>query len=54
MIERFVRDNHLKVVDERSANAVLRGKITQLMTLRKRMGLHAASAVDVKAAGKNG
>ena len=27
VIERFVRDNHLKVVDERSANAVLRGKI---------------------------
>ena len=29
VIERFVKDNHLKVVDERSANAVLRGKITQ-------------------------
>ena len=28
VIERFVQDNHLKVVDERSANAVLRGKIT--------------------------
>jgi hypothetical protein len=29
IVERFVQDNHLKVVDERSANAVLRGKITQ-------------------------
>ena len=29
VIARFVADNHLKVVDERSANAVLRGKITQ-------------------------
>lgn len=29
VIDRFVQDNHLKVVDERSANAVLRGKITQ-------------------------
>src|SRR5437867_950514 len=28
VIDRFVQDNHLKVVDERSANAVLRGKIT--------------------------
>jgi outer membrane lipopolysaccharide assembly protein LptE/RlpB len=29
VIERFVQDNHLKVVDERSANAVLSGKITE-------------------------
>jgi hypothetical protein len=29
IINKFVQDNHLKVVDERSANAVLRGKITQ-------------------------
>ncbi len=29
VIDRFVQDNHLKVVDERSANAVLRGKIVQ-------------------------
>jgi outer membrane lipopolysaccharide assembly protein LptE/RlpB len=28
VVDRFVQDNHLKVVDERSANAVLRGKIT--------------------------
>jgi hypothetical protein len=28
VIQRFVADNHLKVVDERSANAVLKGKIT--------------------------
>ena len=27
VIERFVKDNHLRVVDERSANAVIRGKI---------------------------
>ena len=29
VIQRFVQDNHLKVVDERSANAVLHGRITQ-------------------------
>ena len=29
VIDRFVADNHLKVVDERSADAVLRGRITQ-------------------------
>jgi outer membrane lipopolysaccharide assembly protein LptE/RlpB len=29
VVDRFVQDNHLKVVDERSANAVLRGRITQ-------------------------
>lgn len=28
VIARFVQDNHLKVVDQRSANAVLRGRIT--------------------------
>jgi outer membrane lipopolysaccharide assembly protein LptE/RlpB len=28
VIERFVQDNHLKVVDERSANSVLRGRVT--------------------------
>ena len=27
--QRFVRDNHLKVVDEKSANCVVRGKVTQ-------------------------
>lgn len=27
-MDRFVRDNHLKVVDEKSASAVVRGKIT--------------------------
>ena len=29
MSQRFVRDNHLKVVDEKSANCVVRGKVTQ-------------------------
>jgi hypothetical protein len=29
VVERFKRDNHLKVVDERSANCVVRGKLTQ-------------------------
>lgn len=29
VIQRFVRDNHLKVVDERSANSVVRARITQ-------------------------
>ena len=29
VVAAFVRDNHLKVVDERSANCVLRGKVTQ-------------------------
>ena len=28
VIDRFVNDNHLKVVDERSADAVLRGRVT--------------------------
>jgi hypothetical protein len=28
VIKRFVADNHLRVVDERSANAVVRGKVT--------------------------
>jgi len=27
VIDRFVQDNHLKVVDERSANSVLRGRV---------------------------
>jgi outer membrane lipopolysaccharide assembly protein LptE/RlpB len=27
VVDRFVQDNHLKVVDERSANSVLRGKV---------------------------
>lgn len=27
--QRFVRDNHLKVVDEKSANCVVRGRVTQ-------------------------
>ena len=27
-MQRFVRDNHLKVVDEKSANCVIRGKVT--------------------------
>ncbi|MEY4070442.1 MAG: LptE family protein [Planctomycetia bacterium] len=29
VVQRFVRDNHLRIVDERSANSVLRGKVTQ-------------------------
>ncbi len=29
VVERFVRDNHLHVVDEKSANCVVRGKVTQ-------------------------
>lgn len=29
VIDRFVRDNHLKIVDEKSADAVVRGKVTQ-------------------------
>ena len=29
VVDRFVSDNHLKVVDERSADAVLRGRVTQ-------------------------
>ena len=29
VIDQFVRDNHLRVVDEKSANCVLRGKVTQ-------------------------
>ena len=29
VIARFVKDNHLRVVDEKSANCVVRGKITQ-------------------------
>ncbi len=28
VIDAFVKDNHLRVVDERSANSVIRGKIT--------------------------
>jgi hypothetical protein len=28
VIERFVKDNHLRVVDERSANCVIHGKLT--------------------------
>ena len=26
-VQRFVRDNHLRIVDEKSANAVIRGKV---------------------------
>ena len=29
VIDKFIADNHLKVVDEKSANAVIRGKVTQ-------------------------
>jgi len=29
VVQAFVKDNHLKVVDERSANCVVRGKLTQ-------------------------
>lgn len=29
VVQRFVRDNHLKVVDEKSATAVVRARITQ-------------------------
>ncbi len=32
VVQRFVRDNHLRIVDEKSANCVLRGKITQYKT----------------------
>ena len=28
VVERFVKDNHLRIVDERSADAVIRGRIT--------------------------
>jgi hypothetical protein len=28
VLERFVRDNHLRIVDERSADGVIRGRIT--------------------------
>ncbi len=28
VVERFVADNHLRIVDERSANAVIKGRIT--------------------------
>jgi outer membrane lipopolysaccharide assembly protein LptE/RlpB len=28
VVQRFVQDNHLRIVDERSANAVLKGRIT--------------------------
>ena len=28
VIDRFVKDNHLRVADERSANAVIRGRLT--------------------------
>jgi len=28
VIERFVKDNHLRIVDERSADAVIRGRLT--------------------------
>ena len=27
VVDRFVRDNHLRIVDERSANCVIRGKL---------------------------
>jgi hypothetical protein len=33
VIQRFVADNHLRVVDERSADAVIRGKITTYTNL---------------------
>ncbi len=29
VVQRFVKDNHLRIVDEKSANAVVRGKVTQ-------------------------
>ncbi len=29
VIDRFVKDNHLRIVDEKSANAVVRGRVTQ-------------------------
>ena len=29
IIQRFVRDNHLRVVDEKSANSVVHGRVTQ-------------------------
>ena len=29
VVQRFVQDNHLRVMDEKSANCVVRGKVTQ-------------------------
>src|SRR6185369_13891210 len=29
VILRFIQDNHLKIVDEKTANSVIRGKVTQ-------------------------
>jgi hypothetical protein len=29
VVDRFVKDNHLRVVDEKSANCVVRGRVTQ-------------------------
>ena len=29
VIQRFVRDNHLRIVDEKSANSVVHGRVTQ-------------------------
>ena len=29
VVQRFVKDNHLKIVDEKSANSVIRGRVTQ-------------------------
>lgn len=29
VVQAFVKDNHLRIVDEKSANAVVRGKVTQ-------------------------
>ena len=28
VIDRFVKDNHLRIVDEKSANAIVRGRVT--------------------------
>ena len=41
VIRRFVSDNHIKVVDERAADAVIRGRITQY-----RNSVFGISAVD--------
>ena len=29
VVQAFVKDNHLRIVDEKSANAVIRGRVTQ-------------------------
>jgi hypothetical protein len=45
VIQRFVQDNHLKVVDERVANSVIRGRIT----LYRNSVFGIAAAADARA-----